>query len=335
MNGVITTQPFYTANMELTKYRSNSTDIKSPDESRFYTACSTLVIQPLLSVLALWANILNIFVFCRMELREGATVSFLMLSLADGLQACIHIAIGVCAYLLWFGYQSNSVCMDTVMTVLVIMASVSRSMSIIITTVIAVVRCCCVTLPFTVQELLTARRQLIITLVLCSVSTAIIVYITSRLTLECDDEYRVSIYNIFSLMDKSFLQGDLNTLDLFRVVLFKLCFVIAVISIAILIVGLRKSTVLRSSQAGARRNQQAAMSVILVLAIFLLCYIFPLINMIVRNITQEFRPNGKLHEVHHILRHFALIMTKVDCFCNIFVYYNFNSQFRAVINEMF
>ncbi|GFO30089.1 chemosensory receptor a [Plakobranchus ocellatus] len=321
--------------LDFTTSELNATDVKLTDLSKYFSIVCLLVLHPILSLFALCANILNTIVFRKMDLTEGVSLSLFILSLADGFQAGVNLAISSCVFLIWFGYQSDLICLEAVTAVLVLSTHISRNMGTLITTVIAIVRCCCVTMPFTVQEILTARRQLVIILVICSVSFTVLVSSSSRMTIACEDDSRFTIYNIFSPFDQNIRDDGLITFDLFRSIAFSVCFLVVCISMVVLILGLKKSAMLRTSNDGDRKNQQIVKSIILVLAIFLLCNLLQVITLQTRTFTEQFTPFGTLHEEHTVLRLSSFIITKFDISSNIFVYYYFNRQFRVVIKKIF
>ncbi|GFR97844.1 hypothetical protein ElyMa_001003900 [Elysia marginata] len=95
-----------------------------------------------------------------MGLRNGVNQNFFILSIADALQGVMALCNSMCYILEWFELHPKAVSYFVLDGLLEIAYAFPLYVSLITMMVIALVRCCCVMMPFTVQRILTARKQL-------------------------------------------------------------------------------------------------------------------------------------------------------------------------------
>ena len=191
---------------------------------------------------------------------------------------------------------------------------------------IAVVRCCCVTMPFTVQRVLTARTQLAAILVLSGATIVVLVYTSVQIIIE----NKVTPSNI---TDSALFSRD----DIFvlwngtRLALFFSSFLVIFVPVVTLMIALKKSARFQRQAASSDvstavtvrslRDTQIIKGIFQVLAISTLCNSRVIIIAIVRIVRPELGNSVELKE-----EYFYLIL-----FRRFFFYYKHNCQHFCVI----
>ncbi|GFN87649.1 hypothetical protein PoB_001415500 [Plakobranchus ocellatus] len=89
----------------------SETDITSGATLWMTSVVLRVYIKPVLSALSLGSNIINTLVFSRMGLKDGATATFLVLSVSDGTTGFFGLLCSILITIRYFGpllLQSNS-----------------------------------------------------------------------------------------------------------------------------------------------------------------------------------------------------------------------------------
>ena len=306
---------------------------------RYYCLVTRVGVSPLLSLWSVIACIVNIAAFCKMGLKEGVTQNFLILSIADGLQGLLHVALDICFQLRLFCFRFKMVSQTTLVFHLSMLGPFPLSVSTITTAVIAVVRCCCVTMPFTVQRTFTARRQLIAILALCGANSVSLIYFSTRATL---DRLNTSAYRSERAIHLH--KSSIFMYDVARVSVFSICYSVTLVSMLILIGTLMKSSRFQHSistvdlpASGDGRNSRDAhviKSIFQVLAIFTLCNFLSVFQSLGRLIMSQpsfWQEDSKVEG--YLIDSLSEILLQINTGINIFVYYQSNSRFRAIVNR--
>ncbi|KAK3727648.1 hypothetical protein RRG08_032607 [Elysia crispata] len=231
---------------------------------RNFVLVTRVIICPLLCVWSILSGVVNSIAFCKIGLSDGVNQNLLILSVADTVQAIIALVNSVCYTFQLLHIDFEGVTFHALHVALAVIYSLPLGVSIITTTVIAVVRCCCVTMPFTVQKNLTARRQLAAIMILCSF-------------------YIVAIFSILLQLrpqDCRVLSGAAwsTWLKLTSAVTVS-AFIVIIVSQIILIHALRKSSKFQLRTAGSTsedrsvRDRRVIKGILQVLIIFAVCNI--------------------------------------------------------------
>ncbi|RUS80069.1 hypothetical protein EGW08_012186, partial [Elysia chlorotica] len=108
------------------------------------------------------ANLINCIIFYKIGFSDGITQNFFILSISDGIVAA-SIMVNSITYIVFYHVltadNADSIVLY-VSYVTLISLSFFQTISYETTTVIAIVRCCCVTMPLRVKRVFTVRRQL-------------------------------------------------------------------------------------------------------------------------------------------------------------------------------
>ena len=205
----------------------------------------------------------------------------------------------------------------------------------ITTTVIAVVRCCCVTMPFTVQKTLNAHRQLVAILVLCGANTVTLLYLSEQCVLDLKN-----VPPHFTIWAPQIINNSIFIFDVFRLSVFFICYIITLVSMLILIGTLKKSSsfqhdtmsVDQLSPNGGRkaRDAQIIKGICQVLAIFTVCnlpQVYASTKRLVGAQEDEFSLNM------YFIDSFTEMFTQISSCANIFIYYQNNKRFKEVVHR--
>ena len=249
-----------------------------------------LILNPILGLTGILLNIFNMIVFYKMGLSDGVTQNFFMLAVSDALLATASF-VNKMAHLsrtiirAYIGYEGMEQSAQILYSASFYSITLPQVYSLLITVVIAVVRCCCVSLPLKVKYLLTARRQLATILVLSGISTCIYVYV-------------VAPVNMFIIRNPAtnstiayFEGGRWSILAVFTNIISFGGFTICITCVIILSNSLRESSKFRDTSTAStstsannseastldgksnekQRNQRVIKTVILVSVIFIVC----------------------------------------------------------------
>ena len=145
-----------------------------------------LILNPVLGVVGVCANAINVVVFFKMGLSSGVTQNFFILSISDALLAVSGV-VNSSAYASELilracrGHRGSAVKAQLVYRLSFYAPPFFQSISTTTTVVIAVVRCCCVTMPLQIKAVITASRQLAAILLFSLLSWSGLLYAFSPL----------------------------------------------------------------------------------------------------------------------------------------------------------
>ncbi|KAK3755886.1 hypothetical protein RRG08_056154 [Elysia crispata] len=121
---------------------------------RYFGLIFKLVLNPILGILGISANGINLAVFYKMGLSDGVTQNFFILSISDCLVAATAL-VNSASYILQTTVFSGSGVAELHANVVywtsVVAVIFPQKVSLVTTVVIAVVRCCCVAMPLQVK----------------------------------------------------------------------------------------------------------------------------------------------------------------------------------------
>ncbi|GFO33894.1 FMRFamide receptor-like [Plakobranchus ocellatus] len=314
------------------------------EELKFVWIATRLVINPVVLVWGILASIVNIIVFCKLGLGEGVTQNFLILSVADGL-LCLISSVSTFHYIVyWLGLDNGILAIHHMESLALFVFNYPLSLSLITTAVIAVVRCCCVNMPFKVRKLLTARRQLLAILLLGLLDMSVMAYTNSCMRVLWHVQLPANLTYLFpvAFVESRCGENPLALYDLRRSIVFGLCFATALVSMIVLFIALRKSSRFRRLATNTSRSIEipeattkevrVVKSALLVLAVFTVCN-FPLVLLsLIRQTRPEF---GSDQETYFTFMWFISQGLHFNAAFNIFIYYFSNSRYRKILKAVF
>ncbi|GFR84736.1 chemosensory receptor B [Elysia marginata] len=299
-------------------------------------------LNPVLCVWTILTGIVNVTAFYRIGLKDGVNQNFFILSLSDALQGILGLGENVCHVLNAAEVLSSTVSFNALRGLFNAAFAFPLSVSCVTTTVIAVVRCCCVTMPFTVQKTFTARRQLAAILILCGAIVGVLTYIAAHINpydrsgdLSGNTTYRVlKSETVSKLWDGT------------RIAVMFSSFTITFISMLILISALKKSSRFQeqryfpeasTSSTSERRNIRdirIIRGIFQVLATFTLCNFCAVAMSLMKLFGVSLWKSGQLRDEYFYLLHSRSFFFHLNTSVNIFVYYYNNSRFKKETKKL-
>ncbi|KAK3781999.1 hypothetical protein RRG08_045641 [Elysia crispata] len=202
-----------------------------------------------LSCFALFTGLLNVVTFARMDLSQGVNQNLLLLSCFDVWVVATSISAYICSFLFKSGYYVIAgISMFRVWRIFLSMVNYPLNSSFVVTTVIALVRCLCVTMPLTFRDIVTPFRQLIIMAVGCCISISVPLYVHLYSYFY---KPQVIINSSHTAMVDPRIRNSL-IFDLFRTSFYYTCFIVDSFSIIILSIYLKRSSVFQAASSRAK-----------------------------------------------------------------------------------
>ena len=312
-----------------------------------------MALNPVLGVVGICINVINMVVFYRMGLSDGVTQNFFILSLSDGLFAMTAVANSM-GYLFrvavraLVGYNNPlELAAQIIYQGTFYSSPFAQNVSLITTVVIAVVRCCSVAIPLQVKQILPAKRQLAAILFLSGIATSISVYVLAPMhivyaphpvrnyTMIFFNGQRWSAYTVFT--NVSSFGG----------------FIICIACVAILSVSLKKASKFReSSSTGTsdsantgktsskhskerQRNTRIVRTVVLVSVIFIVCNVPNILFYLLRMFLNGFSLRGRYSNAMKFTLMVVEIFWLLSVCLNTVIYYFCNSRYRTIFRALF
>ena len=297
-----------------------------------------MFLNPVLAVGGVSSNLISMAVFFRMGLKEGTTQSFVILSVSDGLAALACISNCICytlkhtIYRRTTGDANRGIYIAYYVTVISI--PFFLNFSTLITTVISVVRCCCVVMPLRVKQFLTTGRQLTTIVLLSCIILSVQVYAISPGRF-------VSLYDPQKNSSRVLIIGvNAVLLDAFRNTFCYLTFFIVILCVIILTVALRHAAKFHSRAANKgsatddskrqsnSREIQVVKTVILIAFVFIISNIPTALVAVLRLNLEGFSNNGRYRNFYECYLTITETFCMLNINANIFVYFFFNRLYR-------
>ncbi|KAK3782870.1 hypothetical protein RRG08_002500 [Elysia crispata] len=297
----------------------------------------------LLRIFALVTGILNVLTFAMLDLNQGVNYNLLLLSVSDLWAVTTTLAGFICSVFLTSGYYYVAgVSVVRVWLIFRALMNYPLSISFVVTSVIAVVRCLCVTMPLSFRDIVTSGRQLIIITVGSFLSLCLPLY--------------VHLYGYIYTADTNGNSSQTTSLDpeegnsyiyyLFTTTFYCICFIINVFSMVILSVSLKMSskfqismtkaeTTERARKKFSRREAKVMKTVISLLAASFFCSM-PLIVLSVSKLAiPELGSSSYYKNRKQLVEFFAGCGVFLSVGLNLPIYYLYNNQYRLVLKSMF
>ena len=305
-----------------------------------------VVLTPAAGAFALFTGIVNIATFAKMELRQGVNLSLLILSASDFVLALIANGVVVTYIMLWLRYRIvYGVRVDLVLRSFRWFLTGPMNVSLITTTVIAVIRCLFVLFPLSSRTMLTVRHQIGAIAVCSALSISVPVYYTRlyiSLFLGASGENETS--------SSSKLNPDnrvLAVFDIFRNVLFFTCLCIILFSMVFLRLAVKRSPLYRArapaltTSAGRQvrpisvREARMVKTVVLILLVFVTCNMPLMLLSVLRLWSQEFARTRQFKVEKDVLEMFVGLGIILNAGLNTPVYLCCNTQFKQKAMAIF
>ena len=313
-----------------------------------------------LALCSLITNIVNALVFRRMGI-DHATESFFILSLADCLVGLFGTIAGICNGVRYLGPPHLAGSMYSLYVLLLAAATVPSLTSLVSTTVIALVRCCSVALPFRVRTVFTARRQRIVILFCTALSIAFLSYnmVGTRLIVRMHPKTNVS--QLVILFHPKYIEKGRYS-DVLRALMFYSCFFTVCVCLIVLIIALKRSSNFREgswssqkdrgrqSEGGpnlasekpsgfsackpGRKEVQVVKVVVLVSALFVICQLPAVVVSVLRQVVPGLNNLGSLQKSFDFGMIFLEFFQLVNASMNTFIYLQFNTRYCTALRQL-
>ncbi|GFR82017.1 chemosensory receptor B [Elysia marginata] len=300
----------------------------------YLTLAVQAVLNPALGVLAFIAALINVATFSRMNMSQGVNQNLLILSTSDFVLAVFGVMWNSCYVMMWLGIRSLPV--RYTLRVLLSINAYPINGSMVVTAIIAVVRCLSVVMPLSFRTVVTARRQLVAIVLGCGISWCVPMYTQSRIY-KPPESY--SNPSNFSAVDD--LNRHLIVLDYFRNSFFYTCLIVMSTSGMFLSMSLRKSSKFQAkassttdaqSKVSRRREVQVVQTIILLLVIFVTCNLPFILLSVTRLTVPGFSSTGKYRNELGFVVMLISSGIHLNVGLNTFVYVRYNSHFRNTLS---
>ncbi|XP_005096770.1 uncharacterized protein LOC101854565 [Aplysia californica] len=307
-----------------------------------------VVVQFMLGVFCIVANIVNMIVFIKIGLEDGITVAFFALAISDLLFVGFYLMVNVLAFLHNVLKLRQYLHFGSLAFLLVWYSYAFFDASMLITVFLAVQKCACVAIPLLFKNVFTRSRCVVVVVVIYVGTFAWYMPLLSQQgMLERFD----SRTNTTTLLYKK-PPHAMFMLNLFksvsRTVLPGICLSLIIISVIVLTIKLKQASKFRQASAshGNKDNNKNSDSsstkqnpssskelrvikaVTLVSTIFVVCYIPDIVVSCCQIFFPEFSDRGRYRNMRKLVDEIHSVMTTVNSSVNIFVYFTFNTRYR-------
>ncbi|GFS19509.1 chemosensory receptor A [Elysia marginata] len=299
-----------------------------------------LVINPSLGIVGICSNFINIVTFLKIGLSDGVTQNFFILSVSDGLSSII-VFISSLSYILqqtiFAGVQRVELQLQALYWACYYSATFPQSISVLTTVVIAVVRCCCVAMPFKVRYFLTAKRQLVAILVASGATIGLLLFTFSPMK-------TVHLRNPQTNRLFAVLVGyRWATYTAFAGSLLYASFILVIVCVIILSISLNRSSKFRessasnsaSSESDKRKDTRVVKTVVLVSVVFIICFSPPSIFSIMKAFIGNFSLQGRYRKESRLFLMFIETFYLINANMNIYIYLLCNTRYRNTFKALF
>ncbi|GFR77022.1 chemosensory receptor A [Elysia marginata] len=313
--------------------------IVSEDVLRLVGLLSKFIVNPTLGAAGICSNVLNVLVFITIGLSDGVTQNFFILSISDGL-FCAIAFINSLAYILqqtiFTAAGSAELLVQRVYWASLFAVTFPQNVSIVTTVVIAVVRCCCVAMPFRVKYLLTANRQLVAILVSSGAAIAVLLFVfTPMRTIYLRHPRTNRLYAVL-------VGYRWATYTVFAGVTFYSSFIIVIVCVIILSISLNRSSKFRETsavnkvvpEADKGRDMRVVKTVVFVSVMFICCFLPHLIFSLLKVFIAEFSPQGKYKNENQPFLMLSETCLVINANMNIFIYLFCNARYRGKLRAV-
>ncbi|KAK0062315.1 G-protein coupled receptor C02B8.5 [Biomphalaria pfeifferi] len=295
-----------------------------------------IVLQPVFIFIGVVGNLINIVVFLKMRLVDSITLCFFFLSCSDLLSLLFLFALRFTT-----DFMPEDVRMDglTIAYVIVFYYLMLYDVSQMLTSYIALQKCCCVALPFTFKSTFTRLRSSLVAA--CVAVSAIVMYlpIFTAQGIQVISDNATTRLTLWTTSSRS---DVILAINFWGLLLPSVCQILVVASLIILASSLRSSSHFHKSisQKGddkvaperratkGGKETQAVYVTSFVALIYVLCNTPRLMISYASLIEPEFNLFQLYTEIYIALNIFRNTIEAINTSLNIFVFLKFNRKYR-------
>ncbi|KAK3772277.1 hypothetical protein RRG08_039095 [Elysia crispata] len=296
-------------------------------------------VNPILSIIMFITCLINISTFLQMDLSQGVTLNLLILSCSDtvlaivGLTSCFGFVMLLYGHYFILGVSIQSLVYACLFTI-----NYPMYTSLVVTTVIAIVRCLSVVMPLSFRNVATPRRQLIIIAIISLFSIGIPLYTQIRAGISAPSR------NVSQGTFGGASNQQMAMFDIFRNIFFYSCLSIIITAMFFLIFALKKSSKFQALASSTKtdgkhsktvntRETQIVKTIIVILAIFVICNLPLNLLAIMRQTIPGFSDTGRFRLEKKVWDMIVWIGLAFNCGLNVLAYYFTNSSYRKTLNS--
>ena len=316
---------------------------------KYFITGFKLVLNPTLSIAGGCTNVINAAVYLKLGLIDGVNINFFILSVSDGLYALasvINNAVFIADSILknHRALAGSKIDAQLVFWGAYFAYPITQTISIIVTVVIAVVRCFSVVMPLHVKSILTTKRQIAATLVLSAIPTAVYLYAFQSLKPHyvSSPQTNVTVAAYFVDADSAAYIATIHTSTFVGLVIIGVCAVVLSVSLK------RYSRFREASRPGQertcssperkskdkRRDARVVQTVMMVSAAFILFNLIPCSYLILYLTLFDYGTVNKYRTVHGFLLDVVQTCGLSNVIVNISIYYLYNRRYRSTLLAM-
>ena len=298
------------------------------------------------------SNIVSIVVFLKAGANDNVGVLLIALAMSDITFLALH-APTACGFLMDTFVRSYPWPFDfrIIFYLLYWRAFTAYDLSMYISVSLGVMRCACVAMPLKFKLVFTKRKTIlwVVFLVALVITLRLPVLTIHSIGWETNPWTNKSMPVLLTrnIRSMSRVNDILN-----RGILIYLAYITMIICVCVLSLKLHQAAQIRRScttggsqssgqtsdktatKTMSTKDLQVVKSVVLVCIIFVIAQLPFVISSSIRLINPEFDSNGRLRHLFSIFSQISVTFAYLNASINIFVYYNYNSKYRAVFNSL-
>ncbi|XP_076472632.1 uncharacterized protein LOC143302030 [Babylonia areolata] len=325
----------------------NEDNIVSKDVDTIINVLFSGVFLPMLFLVSSSTNVVNMVVFFRHGLGERINVCLFTLSALDLLSVTVAYGFNSDVLYMFLKGRAGSLGPAVVFFVRTFLVSLHAfiAASQVVSSVIALERCLCITRPLLVKRLLSARKTAV------CLWTVVVAVVGGNFVA---DGLRLSVICIYDAQDGSkelqffpsqFYLRNQHVVDVFAGIIYGLslplvCTVSVTVCTVITVVKMREISQWRETSASASgsvtaRDLALTRMIVGTSTLFIVCIVPSVLFRASAFIVPELRLGGRYENLHAVFIRFYQLASVVNCSFNFFIYYSYGSRFRQSVRELF
>ncbi|XP_005108562.1 neuropeptide FF receptor 2-like [Aplysia californica] len=313
-----------------------------------------VVVQFVLGVFCIGANIINMTVFIKIGLEDSITVAFFALAISDLMFVGFYLAVSVLAMLHNVFKLRQYVQFNSLGFLLVWYSYAFFDASVLITVFLAVQKCACVAIPLLFKKVFTKSRSVVVVVVIYVGTFTWYMPLLSQQGMRDRFDPRT---NTTTLIYK-FPPHIKLMLQLFksvsRSVLPGVSLSLIIISVIVLTIKLKQASKFRKASAShgnkdnnknsdasstkqnssSNKELRVIKAVTLVSTIFVVCYIPSIVVSCCQIIFPGLSDKGRYKNMRRLVDEINSVLTTVNSSVNIFIYFYFNTRYREQLVDL-
>lgn len=307
----------------------------------------TNILAPVITLIGIFSNFLTVFIFIKLGLKDGVTVSLCLLSIFDLIFYLFNLLTLI---LLLVKKLTGSWSVDplTIVLFLVPYHRMFYDLANLITCYIAVARCCCVVMPLQFKHTFSKYKTwgIISAIFLFFCAEYFPLFVTQRLSEQFYPNLnQTKIEIVYSANRDNLVKILMDILN--RNVLLVLTFLVCLVCLLIITHGLQKASMFRNSvKTGVESSQktktnkhgglsssdlQVIKGISVVLLVSTTCNLPVILTSLSRLLVPDLSVGKRYSNTYFLVTNISNFILAVSGSCYWLVYYKFNSRYRRTL----